>query len=81
MQTQDDDRIQAIRCMGCHRLRPHPRGNVDAASVITDSARVCICGDIRIMKTFPLEDEEQLALKLYAREIEEYLCRNPSALR
>lgn len=56
-----DPRVQAIRCTGCHRLRPHPR---------IDSIH-CECGAVDFQSTHPREDEFQLALKLYAREIEE----------
>ena len=55
-----DIRVQAIRCMDCHRLRSPP----------TKGRPNCACGSIRFVSTFPHPDEEQLALKLYASEIE-----------
>ncbi len=55
-----DIRVQAIRCMDCHRLRLHPNNGL----------RNCGCGSIRFVSTFPHPDEEQLARKLYAKEIE-----------
>ena len=55
-----DIRVQAIRCMDCHRLRLDP----------TNGRPNCACGSIRFVSTFPHPDEEQLALKLYAPEIE-----------
>jgi len=62
MEHQEDDRIIAIRCLGCHRLRAHP---VDFATYF------CVCGDMRFSSTMPLPDEEKLAVKLYGRQIEE----------
>ncbi len=56
-----DVRVQAIRCMDCHRLRLHPN----------NGARNCGCGSIRFVSTFPHPDEEQLAIKLYSKELEE----------
>lgn len=59
-----DKRVQAIRCRSCHRLRQHPR---------TDDFRTwsCGCGSLQFFASFPHPDEEQIALKLYHREIEE----------
>jgi hypothetical protein len=57
-----DPRVQAIRCTSCHRLRAHPR---DARTYN------CGCGGTAFVASFPHPDEEQIALKLYAREIEE----------
>ena len=48
--------------MSCHRLRPYPRD---------ESSWRCLCGGIRFEATYPHPDEEQIALKLYEREIEE----------
>lgn len=61
---QADPRVQAIRCLNCHRLRKHPR---------TDDPRTwnCVCGGIQFVKSHPHEDELQIALKLYSRELEE----------
>ena len=59
-----DARVQAIRCKNCHRLRAHPK--------LDDHLTYeCGCGGVQFFATFPHPDEEQLALKLYAREIEE----------
>ncbi len=55
-----DLRVQAIRCMDCHRLRRHPSGKRPD----------CDCGSIRFVSTRPHPDEEQLAMELYAKEIE-----------
>ena len=55
-----DPRVQAIRCMDCHRLRKNP----------TSGRPNCACGSIRFVSTFPHPDEEQIALQLYAEEIE-----------
>jgi hypothetical protein len=59
-----DKRVQAIRCSSCKRLRQHPQ---------QDDLRTwaCGCGGIEFVNSFPHPDEEQLALKLYQREIEE----------
>ena len=59
-----DKRVQAIRCYNCHRLRAHPNSE-------DHLTHMCGCGGVRFFATFPHPDEEQLALKLYAREIEE----------
>lgn len=59
-----DPRVTAIRCMSCYRLRQYPQGNAVATWA-------CGCGGTRFVPTFPHPDEEQLALKLYSREIEE----------
>ena len=56
-----DVRVQAIRCSDCHRLRRHPNKGVPN----------CACGSVRFVSTFPHPDEEQIALKLYEKEIEE----------
>jgi hypothetical protein len=56
-----DLRVQAIRCSDCHRLRENP----------TKERVACGCGSIRFVSSYPHPDEEELALKLYAREIEE----------
>ena len=56
-----DKRVQAIRCMSCHRLRAHPtktRINCDA------------CGAVGFEATFPDADEERIAFQLYEKEIE-----------
>ncbi len=64
-------RVQAIRCADCHRLRRHPNnGRLN-----------CACGSLRFMKTFPYEDEEQLALKLYADEVGAFIANNPDVVR
>ena len=55
-----DPRVQALRCKDCHRLRRPP----------TARRPNCACGSIRFVSTFPHPDEEQIALKLYAPEIE-----------
>jgi hypothetical protein len=47
--------------MDCHRLRRHP----------TNAVPNCACGSVRFVSTFPHPDEEQLAFKLYQKEIEE----------
>ena len=59
-----DPRVQAIRCINCHRLRHHPK---------TDDPRTwnCVCGGIQFVASFPHDDELQLAIKLYSRELEE----------
>ena len=59
-----DPRVQAIRCKHCNRLRQHPR---------TDDWKsfYCGCGSMQFVASFPHPDEEQLALKLYSRELEE----------
>ena len=62
MISEEDDRIQAIRCRGCHRLRPYP---VDGKTFF------CGCGGRDFVSSFPHPDEEKLALKLYERQIEE----------
>jgi hypothetical protein len=61
-----DPRVQAIRCNSCHRLRAYPvqRGTKYG------KGRHCHCGGVSFHPTFPHPDEEQLALKLYAQEIE-----------
>ena len=56
-----DHRVQAIRCSDCHRLRKNPsKGEVS-----------CGCGSIRFVSSYPHPDEEELAMKLYAKEIGE----------
>lgn len=60
---QSDPRVQAIRCTDCHRLRAHPTGD--------PRTFYCGCGGVRFVDTFPHDDELKVALKLYAREIEE----------
>jgi len=59
-----DPRVQAIRCVNCHRLRHHPK---------SDDPRTwnCGCGGIEFVSSFPHDDELQIALKLYERELEE----------
>ena len=59
-----DPRVTAIRCKCCNRLRQHPR---------TDDWKsfYCGCGGTQFFASFPHPDEEQLALKLYARDLEE----------
>lgn len=59
-----DPRVQAIRCTGCHRLRQHPE---------QDDPRTlyCGCGGITFQDAFPHDDEVQLAIRLYSRQIEE----------
>ena len=59
-----DKRVQAIRCTSCHRLRQHPK---------QDDPRTCNCpcGGFSFVNSFPHPDEEQLAIKLYSRELEE----------
>jgi len=63
-QPKVDPRVQAIRCLGCNRLRQHPK---------KDDPRTwnCGCGGIQFVTTFPHDDELPLAMKLYARELEE----------
>ena len=61
-QGERDDRITAIRCSGCNRLRAHP---------VNFATFMCACGCTRFSPTFPFPEEEQLALKLYSRQIEE----------
>jgi len=63
-QRSADPRVQAIRCSKCHRLRAHPK---------KDDPRTfnCGCGGLSFETTFPHDDELPLALKLYARELEE----------
>ncbi len=58
-----DKRVQAIRCQSCHRLRMHPK---------MDDPRTwnCGCGGMSFISSHPHNDEMQLAMKLYAREIE-----------
>lgn len=59
-----DPRVQAIRCLDCRRLRRHPK---------TDDPRTwnCVCGGIQFVRSFPHDDELQIACKLYERELEE----------
>jgi len=59
-----DPRVQAIRCLACHRLRPYPK---------KDEPRTlyCGCGCISFASTFPHDDELQVAIRLYSRELEE----------
>lgn len=59
-----DPRVQAIRCVGCHRLRAHPKKD-DPRTLF------CGCGGIAFIAAFPHDDELQLAVKLYSRELEE----------
>jgi hypothetical protein len=59
-----DPRVQAIRCLSCHRLRRHPKKE-DPRSFN------CGCGGLAFEETSPHDDELQIALKLYAQEIEE----------
>jgi hypothetical protein len=58
---QRDLRVQAIRCLNCHRLRAYP----------TNRVPFCACGGAEFVKTFPHPDEEQIALRLYSRQLEE----------
>lgn len=60
--TEDDPRIQALRCTSCNRLRPTPR---DYSTVL------CSCGGRVFSPTAVLPDEEQIALKMYQQDIEE----------
>jgi len=59
-----DKRVQAIRCVSCHRLRHHPK---------QDDVRTwnCGCGGMSFVSSYPHPDEMNLALKLYSREIEQ----------
>lgn len=57
-----DDRIIAIRCLSCNRLRQYP---------VDFKTAMCACGSMRFTETTPHPDEEQIALKLYERQIEE----------
>ena len=59
-----DPRVQAIRCLSCHRLRPYPKKD-------EPKTLYCGCGGISFQNSFPHDDELQIALKLYSREIEE----------
>ena len=61
-QGERDDRITAYRCLTCNRLRAQP---VDMATFL------CACGSARFSPTNVLPDEEQIALRLYSRQIEE----------
>jgi hypothetical protein len=62
--AKPDPRVQAIRCMACRRLRSNPR---------SDDPRTwnCACGGIDFVETVPHDDELQIAVKLYSRELEE----------
>ncbi len=59
----EDPRVQAIRCNGCHRLRPHPKH---------EDSRTwnCACGSLAFHTSSPHDDEMQLAIKLYRDEID-----------
>ncbi len=62
-QASEDPRIQAIRCLGCHRLRAHPKH---------EDSRTwnCVCGSLAFTASSPHDDEMQLAIKLYQDEID-----------
>lgn len=57
-----DDRIIPIRCTSCHKLRPYP---------ISYDEGNCPCGGIMFETTNIMPDEEQEALLVYYRQIEE----------
>lgn len=56
------NRVQAIRCFGCRRLRPIPR---------SEGTLACPCGSVRFFPSFPLPGEEEWALTIYRKELEE----------
>ena len=66
------DFVQALRCRGCHNLRLHPNSGVLTCPC---------CGSLTFYTTIPREDEMTVAMKLYAKEVEELLCSHPHLLR
>jgi len=64
VRVASDRRVQAIRCLSCHRLRPHPRDDVPESFN-------CWCGGVRFVPSFPFPDEETWALSIYKPELEE----------
>ena len=59
-----DDRVQAIRCCSCHRLRPHPRGD-------TPATLWCFCGGTQFEPSGVFPDEEAWAIQIYDKELKE----------
>lgn len=57
----DDPRVQAIRCKGCARLRPHPT---------TEGTLACMCGHREFYPSYPMPGEEGWALTIYRKELE-----------
>ena len=59
-----DPRVAALRCTGCHRLRPHPRKG-------KPNTFACGCGSIEFIETGLHSDEEAIAKQLYRDELDE----------
>jgi hypothetical protein len=62
--TDNDPRIQAIRCTSCNRLRPHPN-DADPRTLW------CFCGGRGFVPSTPFPDEEEWACTIYEKEIKE----------
>lgn len=56
----NDSRVQAIRCSGCHRLRPIPR----------TGRPECMCGAWEFFPSFPMPGEENWAMQIYKDELD-----------
>jgi hypothetical protein len=69
--TDGDYRVQAIRCRGCGRLRPHPK---------TEGTLPCMCGARDFFPSFPMPGEEAWALVIYRKELEEADLLTPSLI-
>lgn len=55
-----DERVQAIRCTQCNRLRPYPD---------TEGTRYCLCGGLKFVASFPMPGEEEWAIAIYKKEL------------
>ena len=55
-----DPRVQAIRCLHCHRLRPHPN---------TEGTLACMCGGRTFEASYPMPGEETWAVTIYEQEL------------
>jgi len=56
-----DERVQAIRCTQCCRLRPYPR---------TFGTRACMCGGLKFVGSFPMPGEEEWAVSIYKTDLQ-----------
>ena len=62
--SSSDQRVQAIRCTLCSRLRPHPNDD-DPESLW------CLCGGRAFSPSFPMPGEEEWAITIYGKELKE----------